>query len=169
MRCEAYMNINENILKKSKRLGDILRKQRLKIAFAESCTGGLLSSIITEIPGSSDYFERGYITYSNKSKIEMLGVNKETIEKYGAVSFECAKEMVERLNKITDCQICVSITGIAGPSGGSFEKPVGLVYTGFYINNNVVVEKNIFQGTRQEIRLTTVNFVIDYLLEKLGI
>ncbi len=163
------MDTYKNILEQAKELGSILRKQKLKIACAESCTGGLLSSIITEIPGSSDYFERGYVTYSNKSKIEMLGVNAKTIEKYGAVSFECAKEMVERLKSITNCQVCVSITGIAGPGGGSLEKPVGLVYTGFYIKKSIFVEKNFFYGTRHDIRLKTANFVINYLLKKFDI
>jgi PncC family amidohydrolase len=161
------MVIYEDILVNSKKLGDILREKGWKIACAESCTGGLLSSIITEIPGSSDYFERGYITYSNKSKIEMLGVNKETIEKYGAVSFECAKEMVEKLNILTNCEVCTSITGIAGPTGGSLEKPVGLVYVGFCIEGNFTVEKLMFKGLRQEIRLSTVSFTIDYLIKNL--
>lgn len=163
------MDINEDIINKSKRLGDVLREKKMKIACAESCTGGLLSSIITEIPGSSDYFERSYITYSNQSKIEMLGVNKETIEKFGAVSFECAKEMVEQLKKITNCEVCVSITGIAGPTGGSVVKPVGLVYTGFFIYNKIIVEKNIFKGNRHNIRISTVDFVIDHIIKLLGV
>lgn len=159
------MDNYEDIIKKSKILGDILREKNFKIACAESCTGGLLSSIITEVPGSSDYFERAYITYSNQSKIEMLGVNKETIQKHGAVSSECAQEMVAQLKKLTNCHICISVTGIAGPTGGSIEKPVGLVYTGFCINNKIIIEKNIFKGTRQKIRIATVNFIIDYLLK----
>ncbi|MCX7769816.1 MAG: CinA family protein [Proteobacteria bacterium] len=158
----------ENLLLKSEKLGKILRERNKKIAFAESCTGGLLSSIITEIPGSSDYFERAYITYSNQAKIEMLGVNKDVIEKFGAVSYECAKEMVEKLKKLSLCDICVSITGIAGPTGGTMEKPVGLVYTGFFIDNELFIEKNFFNGLRQEVRYSTIDFVLNFLLKKLS-
>lgn len=157
----------ENILKLSEKLGEILRRKNKKLACVESCTGGLFASAITEIPGSSDYFDRGFITYSNDSKIEILGVKKETIDRYGAVSKECAKEMVEGLKNISKCSICVSITGIAGPTGGTIEKPVGLVYTGFVIDNITVVEKNIFSGSRREVRLSTVDFVLKYLIEKI--
>lgn len=157
----------EILIKLSIDLGNILRQKNKKIAFAESCTGGLLSFIITEVSGSSDYFDRGFVTYSNESKIQMLGVKKEIIEKYGAVSFECAKDMVEKLRKKSSCEICVSITGIAGPTGGTEEKPVGLVYTGFYIDNFLKIEKNIFTGTRGEIRMKTAKYVLEYILNSL--
>ncbi len=149
-------------------LGAILKSKNKKIACAESCTGGLLSSLITEVPGSSEYFDRGFVTYSNESKMEILGVAKEVIEHYGAVSYECAKAMVEGLQRITKCHICVAITGIAGPTGGTPDKPVGLVFTGFFIDGNVYIEKHIFNGTRRDIRLSTVEFVFNYLIKTLG-
>ena len=107
-----------------------LIKKKLKVSFVESCTGGLLSSLITSISGSSKIFNIGFITYSNKAKIDVLKVPKNIITKYGAVSKECCLEMVKNLSKISKANISVSITGIAGPSGGTKLKPVGLVYIG---------------------------------------
>ena len=107
-----------------------LTKKKLKISFAESCTGGLLASSITSISGSSKIFNLGLITYSNQAKIKFLNVNKNIIKKYGAVSHECCLSMVNNLSKISKANINVSITGIAGPNGGTKQKPVGLVYIG---------------------------------------
>jgi PncC family amidohydrolase len=158
----------DTLISLSVKLGTILKSKNKKIAFAESCTGGLLSSLITEVPGSSEYFDRGFVTYSNESKMEILGVTKEIIERYGAVSYECAKAMVEGLRRISKCDVCVAITGIAGPTGGTPDKPVGLVFMSFSIDGNVYIEKHIFKGTRREIRLSTVEFVFNFLIKNLS-
>tara|TARA_B100001057_G_C22251939_1_gene719794 strand:- start:51 stop:509 length:459 start_codon:yes stop_codon:yes gene_type:complete len=134
-----------------------LTKKRLKIAFAESCTGGKLASALTAISGASKVFNLGLVTYSNQAKINVLKVNKNIIQKYGAVSPECCQAMVNNLEKISKAQINVSITGIAGPNGGSKTKPVGLVYIGIKKNNKLFISKNIFkQKNRLSIQNATV-------------
>ena len=120
--------------------------KKLKISFAESCTGGMLSSIITSVNGSSKVFDLGLITYSNKAKIDILKVPKKIISEYGAVSNECCLSMVKNLSKISKANISVSITGIAGPNGGTKLKPVGLVYIGIKKGNNINVKKNLFKN-----------------------
>ena len=127
-----------------KTLVKTLIKKKLKISFAESCTGGMLSSSITSISGSSKIFSLGFITYSNKAKIDILKVPKKIITKYGAVSKECCLSMVKNLSKITKTNISVSVTGIAGPSGGTTSKPVGLVYIGIKKGKKLIIQKNIF-------------------------
>ena len=122
-----------------------LQKKRMKISVAESCTGGLLSSRITSISGSSKVFSMGLVTYSNQSKIKILNVPKKIIEKYGSVSEECCLSMVKNLKKISRADISISITGIAGPSGGSAKKPVGLVYVGIIKGTNIKVKKFLFR------------------------
>ena len=123
-----------------------LIKKKLKISFAESCTGGKLSGAITSFKGSSRIFNLGLITYSNQSKIKILKVRKSIIKKYGAVSHECCEEMVRNLSKISKANINVSITGIAGPEGGTKEKPIGLVYIGLKKGNKIIVIKNLFKS-----------------------
>jgi len=123
-----------------------LIQKKLKISFAESCTGGLLSSTITSISGSSKVFDLGLITYSNKTKINILKVPKNIITKYGAVSYECCLSMVKSLSKISKANISISITGIAGPNGGTKLKPVGLVYIGIKNGNKISVQKNLFKS-----------------------
>ena len=123
-----------------------LIQKKLKISFAESCTGGLLSSIITSISGSSKVFNLGLVTYSNKAKVDILKVPKKIINKYGAVSSECCLSMVKNLSKISKADISISITGVAGPSGGTKLKPVGLVYIGIKKGNKVSVQKNLFKS-----------------------
>ena len=123
-----------------------LIKKKLKISFAESCTGGMLSSAITSISGSSKVFNLGLITYSNKAKIDILKVPKKIISKYGAVSNECCLSMVKNLSKISKANISVSITGVAGPNGGTKLKPVGLVYIGIKKGNKISVQKNLFKN-----------------------
>ena len=120
------MHLNNQI----KNLTRILKRKKIKVAVAESCTGGLISYNLTKIPGASKYFMAGIVSYSNKSKIELLKVRKKTITKYGAVSSETCKEMCKNLLKITKSNITVSVTGIAGPNGGTKKKPIGLVYIG---------------------------------------
>ena len=134
-----------------------LIQKKLKISFAESCTGGMLASSITSISGASKVFNIGLITYSNQAKINILKVNKNIIKKYGAVSAECCESMVKNLSKISKAQINVSITGIAGPNGGTKSKPVGLVYIGVKRSNKLLITKNIFkQKTRIGIQKATV-------------
>ena len=123
-----------------------LIQKKLKISFAESCTGGMLSSTITSISGSSKVFNLGLITYSNKAKIDILKVPNKIISKYGAVSNECCLSMVENLSKISKANISVSITGIAGPNGGTKLKPVGLVYIGIKKGNKIVIQKHLFKN-----------------------
>jgi len=123
-----------------------LIKKKLKISFAESCTGGMLSSAITSISGSSKVFNLGLITYSNKVKIDILKVSKKIISKYGAVSNECCLSMVKNLSKISKANISVSITGVAGPNGGTKLKPVGLVYIGIKMGNKIIIKENLFKS-----------------------
>jgi nicotinamide-nucleotide amidase len=123
-----------------------LIKKRLTISVAESCTGGLLAHNLTKLANSSKYFQMGLTTYSNQAKIKILKINKKIIKKYGAVSEECCKSMVQNLNKISKSKINVSITGIAGPGGASKNKPVGLVYIGIKKGKTVLIEKNKFKS-----------------------
>ena len=123
-----------------------LIQKKLKISFAESCTGGMLSSTITSISGSSKVFNLGLVTYSNKVKINILKVPKKIISKYGAVSNECCLSMVKNLSKISKANISVSITGIAGPNGGTKLKPVGLVYIGIKKGNKIIIKENLFKN-----------------------
>ena len=122
-----------------------LTKKKYKISFAESCTGGMLASTITSISGASKIFNLGLITYSNQAKIEILKVNKSIIDRYGAVSPECCKAMVIKLSNISKADINVSVTGIAGPNGGTKKKPVGLVYIGVKKANKIIIKKIIFK------------------------
>mgnify|MGYP001238399468 FL=1 len=132
--------------------------KKIKISFAESCTGGMLSSTITSISGSSKVFNLGLITYSNKAKIDILKVPIKIIKKYGAVSNECCLSMVKNLSKISKANISVSITGIAGPNGGTKLKPVGLVYIGIKKGNKIIIKENIFKNkNRISIQKATVN------------
>ena len=142
-----------------------LTKKKLKISFAESCTGGLLASSITSISGASKVFNLGLITYSNQAKIKVLKVNKNIIRKYGAVSRECCLAMVKNLSKISKANINVSITGIAGPKGGTKQKPVGLVYIGVKKGNKIQVNKYIFKRKkRSSIQKATVKKALNLVL-----
>ena len=138
-----------------------LNKKKLKISFAESCTGGLLANTITSISGASKVFNMGFITYSNQAKIKILKISKNIIVKYGAVSPECCKAMVVNLSKISKANINVSITGIAGPNGGTKKKPVGLVYIGIKKGSKIIIIKNLFQSKkRKSIQKSTVKKAI---------
>ena len=142
-----------------------LIKKKLKISFAESCTGGLLASSITSISGSSKIFNLGLVTYSNQAKIKFLKVNKNIIKKYGAVSHECCLAMVNNLSKISKANINVSITGIAGPKGGTKLKPVGLVYIGIKRGNKIQIFKYLFKNKkRSSIQKSTVRKALDLVL-----
>ena len=135
-----------------------LIKKKLRISFAESCTGGMLSSVITSISGSSKVFNIGFITYSNKAKMSVLKIPKKIISRYGAVSKECCLSMVKNLSKISKANISVSITGIAGPKGGTKLKPVGLVYIGIKKGDKITILENLFKNkNRIAIQKATVN------------
>ena len=140
-------------------------KTKTTISIAESCTGGLLSSKLTKLSGSSKYFKMGLITYSNNAKINILNVNKKVINRYGAVSKECCKSMVENLSKLSKSKINVSITGVAGPKGGTKNKPVGLVFIGIMRVNKIFIIKNLFgKKKRLIIQNNTVKKCINLLL-----
>ena len=134
-----------------------LIKKNITLSTAESCTGGLLSSKFTRLSGSSKYFQMGLVTYSNNAKIKILNVNKKIIKKYGSVSPECCEAMVQGLSKISKSKINISITGIAGPKGGTKGKPIGLVYIGLTKRNKTIVSKNFFKKKdRKSIQNKTV-------------
>ena len=154
--------------KLSHKIVRLLIKKRFKISFAESCTGGLLSSTITTINGSSKVFTIGLVTYSNQSKINILKVPKNIITKHGAVSYETCLTMVKNLNKISKTDISLSITGIAGPKGGTTKKPVGLVFIGIKKGNKTLVKKHLFKNkTRVSIQKTSVNKALNLILSVL--
>tara|TARA_B100000700_G_C15037396_1_gene853458 strand:- start:1647 stop:2120 length:474 start_codon:yes stop_codon:yes gene_type:complete len=136
--------LSQNIVK-------LLTKKKFKVSFAESCTGGLISSSITSISGSSKVFKVGLITYSNESKINILNVPKKIITKFGAVSHETCLSMVQNLSKISKSEICVSVTGIAGPTGGTRIKPVGLVYIGIKKGKKILIKKYLFKNRNRKL------------------
>ena len=149
----------------SKILINLLKRKKLKISFAESCTGGLMSNMITSNRGSSKVFNLGLITYSNTAKQKILKVPENIIKKYGAVSVQCCLSMVNNLSKISNSQINVSITGIAGPKGGSKKKPVGLVFVGLKFKNKTFVKKYLFKNkSRVNFQKAVARSVIKILL-----
>jgi len=153
---------DERILKN---VSDQLRKNNLTVATAESCTGGLLAHLLTNISGSSEYFERGVITYSNKSKMELLGIPQETIKEYGAVSKQTAKAMAIGIKEQANVDIGISTTGIAGPTGGTKEKPVGLVYIGIATSRKTEVKRFLFSKDRLQNKEKTCYKALEFLLE----
>ena len=153
------MNLNQKVF-------SLLKRKKIKISIAESCTGGMLSSTITSMSGSSKVFTLGLVTYSNQSKIRILKVPNKIISKYGAVSVQCCLAMVNNLSKISKSKVCVSITGIAGPKGGSKQKPVGLVYIGIRVGKKVVINKCNFRNKgRLFIQKQTVKKTLNLLLK----
>ncbi len=150
-------------------LVELLKENKYTISCAESCTGGMFISSIIDISGTSSIVNESYITYSNESKEKLLGVKKDTLESKGAVSYETAFEMSKGLYEKTKANITVSITGIAGPDGGTKDKPVGLAYTGIGINGNIEVFKTVNDGNRLEVRQKTVMQTIDKLIKLLEV
>lgn len=149
-------------------LGNTLKERDLSLVLAESCTGGMVAQAITSIAGSSAWFDRGFVTYSNAAKVEMLEVLPETLEKYGAVSEETAREMALGALKHSHAQIAGSITGIAGPDGGSAEKPVGTVCFAWVTPNNLITTSTQhFNGNREEIRQQAAAYLMQQLAEAL--
>ena len=152
------MNLNKKIV-------SLLKSKKLKISTAESCTGGMLSSSITSVNGSSKVFIMGLVTYSNKAKMNILNVPKKIIKNYGAVSYETCLYMVKNLYKISKTDVSVSITGIAGPKGGTKEKPIGLVYIGIKKGTKILVSKNHFNSNKRNlIQKASVNKALNLVL-----
>ena len=150
----------------NKRIIALIKRKRMKLAVAESCTGGMLSSAITSVSGSSKVFTMGLVTYSNQAKISILKIPQKIIKKFGAVSVQCCLAMVNNLSKISNSKVCVSITGIAGPKGGSKQKPVGLVYIGIRVGKKVVVNKCNFKNKgRIFIQKQTVKKTLNLLVQ----
>ncbi len=147
-------------------LADLLTQNKLTISVAESCTGGTLASTLTSLSGASVYFDRGFVTYSNKAKQDLLGVNKDTITKYGAVSEHVALEMVKGVIKNSTSDFAVAITGIAGPSGGTTTKPVGMVCFGLSTYGNNLTSTQLFKGDRLSIISQSVEYSIEQLLKQ---
>ena len=152
---------------KAKKLTELLTSKNMSIAIAESCTGGSLFSSLTSIPGASSYFNCGFITYSNESKVNMLNVDSQTIELFGAVSEKVAYEMAMGAGQNSESHLAISVTGIAGPSGGTPEKPVGMVCFGFYVDGNVTTTTQFFSGVRSEIVSESIAFALTELTSKI--
>ena len=144
-------------------VGDLLKERKMTISVAESCTGGLIGHRLTSIPGSSLYFERGIIVYSNRSKVEMLGVNKQTIDSCGAVSDQAVREMAEGIKKTAKTDMGLAVTGIAGPSGGAEDKPVGTVFIGLSVDGKILSGQYCFSGERDKVKLTTSEMALDWV------
>ncbi|MFD2207350.1 CinA family protein [Kiloniella antarctica] len=158
------MNIAQDITTLSTEVIDLCRAKGIKITTAESCTGGMIIAALTDIAGSSDVVDRGFITYSNEAKCEMLGVRIEALSMHGAVSSPVATAMAEGAMKNSNAELTISVTGIAGPGGGTFEKPVGTVYIATaYESDRTLYQKHFFNGDRTSIRQQTVLAAIHYL------
>lgn len=142
-----------------------LKNENLTIATAESCTGGLIAKLITDISGSSDVFPGGVVSYSNKMKQKWLHVNEETLVNYGAVSQETVAEMLDGIKSETGADIAVAISGVAGPGGGTIEKPVGTVYIGILSNGNKIIKRYIFQGSREDVRNNSAIKILELIQE----
>ena len=152
----------------NKKIISLLKRKKLKLALAESCTGGMLSSAITSVGGASKVFSMSLVTYSNQAKMSILKVPKKIIQKHGAVSIQCCLSMVNNLSKISKSKMCVSITGIAGPKGGTKQKPIGLVYIGVKNGKKIVVSKNQFKNKgRNAIQKATVKKALSLILKQL--
>lgn len=153
--------MDKEIIDIARQLGILLKSKGIKITTAESCTGGGIAQAITEIAGSSDWFDRGFITYSNNSKTQMLGVNQKTLDDNGAVSSEVALEMVAGALESSEANLAVAVTGIAGPDGGTQEKPVGTVYIAWQLKGNFgACARKMFIGSRKEVRKQTIVFAL---------
>jgi nicotinamide-nucleotide amidase len=148
-------------------VGKLLRSKKKTLAVAESCTGGLLGNRITDVPGSSDYFLQGIVAYSNQSKINTLGVKPSVLQKQGAVSPEVARAMARGIREIAQSDYGLGITGIAGPSGGSAQKPVGLVYIALAWSKGMIASRNMFLGNREKIKFQASQKALDMLREHL--
>lgn len=154
---EAKQSLEEQVVSK-------LKERGWHVAAAESCTGGLISGRLVNVAGVSEVFGEGYVTYSNEAKHRLLGVSEEALKDYGAVSSQVAEQMARGVMEAAGAQAAIAVTGIAGPDGGTAEKPVGLVYIGCCIQGEIVVTENHFKGSREEIRQNTVEAALKLLL-----
>ena len=148
-------------------IGKLLRESGLKLSVAESATGGIVASMLIDIPGSSDYFLGGVVSYANQVKMKVLGVREETLQNYGAVSPETAAEMADGVKRLMNTDIAVADTGIAGPTGGSNDKPIGLFYLGISTREGTLTEKHVFQGDRAENRMNAAMAMLNLLHRQL--
>jgi nicotinamide-nucleotide amidase len=163
-----YLRMSDEKDGLERQVGDALRDNNLTIAVAESCSGGLISNRITNVPGSSDYFDRGVITYSNKAKMDLLDVPKLILESFGAVSEETARAMANGVRKLAETEIGIAVTGIAGPLGGTPKKPVGLVFIGCATGKSTIVKEFRFSGSRLEIKKQTSEEALKLVLDVIG-
>lgn len=147
-----------------KSVADILKKKGFTMTCAESCTGGLIASRVVNVPGVSEVFKAGFVTYANEAKQKLLGVREETLIQFGAVSRQTAEEMVRGAAKAAEADVAISVTGIAGPDGGTKEKPVGLVYIGCYVRGDVLVKEYHFDGDRMQVRQSSAEAALKQLL-----
>ena len=145
----------------------LLKRSKMTVTTVESCTGGLISATLVDVAGASAVLNQAYVTYANEAKQSLVGVKAETLEAYGAVSEQTAREMAEGGAKAANADAVLAVTGIAGPDGGTAEKPVGLVYIGCHVNGNTVVERNVFSGTRREVREQSVGAALALLKRQL--
>jgi PncC family amidohydrolase len=150
------------------RVGEVLRSKKLTLALAESCTGGLIASMITDVPGSSDYFLASLVTYDNRSKAALLGVGERTLAEHGAVSEEVAREMASGARRAAGADVGLSVTGIAGPGGATPTKPVGLVHFALDIRGEVTAEKVVFPGDRSAIKRAAAEHALGMIASRLG-
>lgn len=161
------MTIDKKEMPVEEKVCALLKDKKFTITCAESCTGGLLSATLVNVAGISDVYKEGMVTYSNEAKRELLGVKKKTLKKYGAVSKQTAKEMAVGIAKRAKANVAISTTGIAGPDGGTADKPVGLVYIGIYINGETIVKEYVFEGDRQSVRAQVVDKALNILKKRL--
>jgi len=161
--------VDKKIITLAGEVAALLADKKITVAVAESCTGGALCQALTDIPGSSAWFDRGFVTYSNQAKVDMLGVSPALLDQYGAVSFETARAMVEGVHNHSNAELAIAITGIAGPEGGTAQKPVGTVFFGIGQKGQAVkIDKRRFKGDRNEVRARSIEFVLKALLKTLG-
>lgn len=152
-------------MKKQEELINLLIQNNMTITTAESCTGGMISSSLVDVPGASNVLNEAYVTYSNEAKMRLLNVSRETLDTVGAVSEKTAYEMVKNVAVVASADCAIAVTGIAGPDGGSPDKPVGTVYAGFYCKGNILVKRYNFDGNRTSVREQTVSACVDDMIE----
>lgn len=158
-------DMNQSIEQLTQDLADNLTAARLKICTAESCTGGLIAKTLTDLAGSSEWFDRGFVTYSNEAKMEMLGVSEQTLQRHGAVSEASVREMVIGAIQHSLSQYAIAVSGIAGPGGGSAEKPVGTVWFGFATPERLICEKQQFDGNRDQVRQASLHYALQRIVQ----
>ncbi len=162
-----YAMMNQHLAALTQKLAAQLSQNELKICTAESCTGGLIAKTCTDLAGSSDWFDRGLVTYSNQAKVELLGVSAETLQHHGAVSQQTVREMVQGAHSRSAVDVAIAVTGIAGPGGGSTEKPVGLVWFGFAVGADIRCEQQLFSGNRDQIRMQSTAYALSRIIDLL--